>query len=938
MRTGMGLRGATLASLCCLSHAACLVTFEEAPASDGPGLDGIARIDNEPAGDKCPGGGVVVVTGTDADEDGTLDPEEESGVVSVVCAGVAGAAAKVVLLRIAAEPEGGECPNAGQRVESGLDEDADDVLDDDEVESVRFLCNGIGGGVGGQALVVVAEEPPGANCALGGARVRSGVDQDDDAVLDDEEVAATSYVCDGAAGAAGSPGADGADALVDVVAEAPGLACPAGGQRVNAGLDLDDDGALLENEISSTSYVCHGRSLSGGGGGELSGGVAEGSVAAPVALTVGAFTPDASARAATVGAELVSYYRFTTLADPAGDASGPYTIALHDVEADPAVEVYAGSDYVSGAVQVACAFEAARRLVCSTATLAEDTAYYVAIRETRNLALSFALSVSFGARTGTGASPSPAMTGASAHGGGVSWFDVGGAEGDLKTVRLTNIRGVLGASPSLVWDQHNDGAAFAAYGTCATEVGGDVVCPSARLSARTVIGVRETSGNGALFDLVVEDGDTISPPIALDTLTELDAALGVATIGTFTTPNAGLHTLLLDRAAGSFELGGFEIYPDRMSALARVRRLRTCGDDCVLDLPDDVAPGPVYVRAPQRSAGDALPHVLAVSARGGNQGARGEPYALAMEVATGGSLASTSSYQLPATATSTRYSIEVDALYTGNVQCRFYSGADFEQVLYNSLQRNVQQSGCVSEPIAPDTPVYFTLASQLPVVPVAYTLIAHEGDVVTPELAVGGGVHTLEGGGERFLQMPALTPGPYSFVTTTTGNVRRRVFPGHPRNLHYTANLARCESSSATSLNGSPCTRTFVASAAVETHYVEIVLSTHTVTVDVSAVPVHAQLIGTPAVYGAGANESVWIEFDVPADAAYALDVTQSAPGSYLVRLFSPGYIEQRHAAAGSAALATFPLGELSPGRWAVEYDSSGSSALDVTLAVREVP
>ncbi len=61
----------------------------------------------------------------------------------------------------------------------------------------------------------------------------------------------------GATGPAGPSGAAGLDARVQVVAEAPGSNCSAGGSKIVAGFDVNGDGTLESNEITSTQYVCN---------------------------------------------------------------------------------------------------------------------------------------------------------------------------------------------------------------------------------------------------------------------------------------------------------------------------------------------------------------------------------------------------------------------------------------------------------------------------------------------------------------------------------------------------------------------------------------------------------------------------------------------------------------------------------------------------------
>lgn len=71
------------------------------------------------------------------------------------------------------------------------------------------------GGSGTNSLIAMTAEGPGANCANGGQKIDSGLDNGDgggtanDGILQAGEIDATSYICNGAAGANGANGADG---------------------------------------------------------------------------------------------------------------------------------------------------------------------------------------------------------------------------------------------------------------------------------------------------------------------------------------------------------------------------------------------------------------------------------------------------------------------------------------------------------------------------------------------------------------------------------------------------------------------------------------------------------------------------------------------------------------------------------------------------------
>ena len=63
--------------------------------------------------------------------------------------------------------------------------------------------DGTDGTNGKNSLVTTTTESSGANCTTGGLRIQSGLDSDEDGVLDSAEVTATTYVCNGSNGSNG---------------------------------------------------------------------------------------------------------------------------------------------------------------------------------------------------------------------------------------------------------------------------------------------------------------------------------------------------------------------------------------------------------------------------------------------------------------------------------------------------------------------------------------------------------------------------------------------------------------------------------------------------------------------------------------------------------------------------------------------------------------
>ena len=171
----------------------------------------------------------------------------------------------VSLVETLEEPAGETCPAGGTKIVAGIDDNADGNLSDAEIDSTAYVCweaSGTdGAGTGGPAALVEINniEAGDDTCPSGGYEILTGVDQDEDGQLAPEEVTVTSTLCHGEAGQSGP---DGLSAIVVVQTEAAGQNCAAGGFQIQSGIDADGDGTLQAGEVNSTSYVCHGESLS----------------------------------------------------------------------------------------------------------------------------------------------------------------------------------------------------------------------------------------------------------------------------------------------------------------------------------------------------------------------------------------------------------------------------------------------------------------------------------------------------------------------------------------------------------------------------------------------------------------------------------------------------------------------------------------------------
>jgi photosystem II stability/assembly factor-like uncharacterized protein len=230
------------------------------------GVNSLVDVVPASAGTNCPSGGEKVTSGLDTNGDGVLEPTEVTS-SSYVCNGITGSASSKglnSLVSIVTEPDGANCTGGGEKVSSGLDTNGDGVLEASEVTSTGYVCNGANSTNGTtprnglNSLVNIVSEPVGTTCTNGGEKVTSGLDGNNDGVLEASEVTSTNYVCNGSNGANASAGSNGFNSLVDIVSESVGANCAYAGKKITSGLDGNGDGVLENTEVTAASYVCNG--------------------------------------------------------------------------------------------------------------------------------------------------------------------------------------------------------------------------------------------------------------------------------------------------------------------------------------------------------------------------------------------------------------------------------------------------------------------------------------------------------------------------------------------------------------------------------------------------------------------------------------------------------------------------------------------------------
>ena len=215
--------------------------------------------------EQCPNGGVEIQLGIDANGNGLLDSEEvDHDRTQTICNGSdgvngengsSGAGGLNSLVFIADSPDG-ECEYGGKTVTIGLDSNQNGVLDQEETVQSQTICNVVSGDDGIDSLVQTTEEPIGENCSGGGLKIDSGLDGNGNNTLDEEEIQSTSYICHGVDGQDGQS-VDLSELLIETISEAKGANCLHGGGKHQIGLDTNDNGQLEPEEILSASYSCN---------------------------------------------------------------------------------------------------------------------------------------------------------------------------------------------------------------------------------------------------------------------------------------------------------------------------------------------------------------------------------------------------------------------------------------------------------------------------------------------------------------------------------------------------------------------------------------------------------------------------------------------------------------------------------------------------------
>lgn len=201
-------------------------------SSDEVTIEKLITVTEELPSDNCAFGGVRIATGMDEDKDGILS-EDEITEEQFVCENANS------LILVTPEDAGENCANGGLKVETGMDANQDGILGEDEIDEVQYICTSA------NKLVRTGSETPGENCEFGGISIYEGLDDNGDGALSDDEIDDIQFICE-------TP-----NMLIQTSQEAPSENCLNGGIRIESGTDTDGDNVLDTNEITSIEYYCY---------------------------------------------------------------------------------------------------------------------------------------------------------------------------------------------------------------------------------------------------------------------------------------------------------------------------------------------------------------------------------------------------------------------------------------------------------------------------------------------------------------------------------------------------------------------------------------------------------------------------------------------------------------------------------------------------------
>jgi hypothetical protein len=167
-------------------------------------------------------------------------------IITGTCEKTTGPEGKKSLIKLVQELPGDNCATGGIKIISGTDNNANDILDEAEYQISEYICHGNNGL---NSLYSMTELETESICDAGGLSISWGLDLNYNSILDSIEISKTENICNGN---------NGSNSLITTEPEPSGINCKAGGYKISSGVDLNNNNILDTVEIQSFEYICHG--------------------------------------------------------------------------------------------------------------------------------------------------------------------------------------------------------------------------------------------------------------------------------------------------------------------------------------------------------------------------------------------------------------------------------------------------------------------------------------------------------------------------------------------------------------------------------------------------------------------------------------------------------------------------------------------------------
>jgi len=119
-------------------------------------------------------------------------------VLTFILSGCANNAALILLTNTSDEQAGTNCIYGGTKVDVGWDGNRNGILEDSEIGRTSYTCDESDEDDGSYdltSLINTSDENPGTNCIYGGTKIDVGLDDNGNDILEDSEIDSTSYIC-----------------------------------------------------------------------------------------------------------------------------------------------------------------------------------------------------------------------------------------------------------------------------------------------------------------------------------------------------------------------------------------------------------------------------------------------------------------------------------------------------------------------------------------------------------------------------------------------------------------------------------------------------------------------------------------------------------------------------------------------------------------------